>query len=49
MTVSSREKSVFRKKKLHWWHRFLLSSYFCTHPTTLLLKTIGGTDAPQKR
>src|SRR6218665_2911070 len=34
MTLSSQEK-----------HLFLLFSYFRAHPTTLLLKILGGTDA----
>jgi len=40
MALSSLEKSLFHKRNPRW-HQFLLSSYFPTHPTTLLLKILG--------
>src|SRR6218665_2500246 len=41
MTLSSQEKSLFLKKFLDDTY-FLLSSCFHAHPTTLLLKILGG-------
>ena len=41
MTLSSQEKPLFQKR-IPWWHLFLLCSYFRAHPTTLLLKILGG-------
>ena len=41
MTLSSQEKPLIRKI-IPLWHTFLLCSYFRAHPTTLLLKILGG-------
>jgi len=41
MALSSREKPLFHKKT-SFMTPFLLNSYFRTHPTTLLLKILGG-------
>ena len=41
---SSQENPLFQKR-IPWQHFFLLCSYFRAHPTTLLLKILGATDA----
>src|SRR6218665_3396689 len=42
MALSSREESLFQNKKFINHTFFLLSSYFHTHPITLLLEILGG-------
>ena len=42
ITLSSQEKPLFISEKNSFMTLFLLCSYFRAHPTTLLLKILGG-------
>ena len=44
MTLCSQEQPLFQNG-IPLWHLSLRCSYFPAHPTTLLLKILGGTDA----
>src|SRR6218665_1139897 len=42
MSDPHKKNHVLFQKRIPLWHLFLLCSYFCAHPTTLLLKILGG-------